>query len=92
MAESLKRMDYGYIEYLHKAMVNGTDVSGKMEMFHIIKKHEGYRDYYSIALWQINHLIQLDEKPNFELKEPRCEIYKISLSFLQKCKLNASLD
>ena len=32
-------------------------------------------------LRQINHLIQIDEKPNLELKEPRWEIYKISISF-----------
>ena len=85
-------MDYSYIEYLHKAMANATDASkeDKMDLFHLIKGHEGFRDYYSSALWHINHLIQLDEEPNLDLKEPRWEIYKISLSFLKKCKLNTN--
>ena len=64
----------------------------KMELFHLIKMHEGFRDYYGSSLWQINHLIQLDPKPNLELKEPRWEIYKISLSFLTKRKLNTNLN
>jgi len=85
-------MDYSYIEYLHKAMANATNESKeyKMDLFQIIRVHEGFRDYYGSSLWQINHLIQLDEKPNLELKEPRWEIYKISLSFLTKCKLNTN--
>ena len=92
MRESHERMDYSYIEYLHKAMANATDASKeeKMDLFHLIKWHEGFRDYHSSSLRQINHLIQLDEKPNLELKEPRWEIYKISLSFLKKCKLNTN--
>ena len=88
--ESRKGMNYGYIEYLHKAMANRTDASENVEDFHMIKMHESFRDYYSISLWPINHLIQLDEKPNFELKEPRWEIYKISLSFELKRKLNTN--
>ena len=39
-------------------------------------------------LRQINHLIQIDEKPNIELKEPRWEIYKISISFNFESKNN----
>ena len=87
-----ERIDYSYIEYLHKAMANATDASqeNKMDLFHLIKAREGFRDYNDSSLRQINHLIQLDEKPNLELKEPRWEIYKISLSFLTKCKLNTN--
>ena len=86
---SREGMDYGYIEYLYKAMANETNASAKMSMFHQIKGHEAYREYYSPSLWSINHLIQLDQQPNLELKEPRWEIYKISLSFLAKRKLNS---
>jgi len=69
-------------------MANATDTSKeyKMDLFHQTKTHEGIRDYHSRSLWQINHLIQLDEKPNLELKKPRWEIYKISLSFLVKIR------
>ena len=91
MKEARKRMDYSYIEYLHKAMTNESK-EDKMELFHLIKMHEGFRDCYGSSLRQINHLIQLDAKPNLELKEPRWEIYKISLSFLTKRKLNTNLQ
>ena len=83
-------MDYSYIEYLRKAVdscndSNCTDAAyGKMRLFHLLKLHEGFRDYYTPSLRHINHLIQLDKKLNLELNEPRCEIYKISLSFLTK--------
>ena len=81
-------MDHSYIEYFYKAMANEPSESLKANIFHTIKLHEADRDYHKSSLRQINHLIQLDERPNFELKEPRCEIYKISLSFLMKCKLD----
>jgi len=86
----LHEMDYSYIEYLRKAVdscndSNCTDAAyGKMRLFHLLKLHEGFRDYYTPSLRHINHLIQLDKKLNLELNEPRCEIYKISLSFLTK--------
>ena len=70
--------DYGYIEYFRKSMKNAYDPG---LVYSQIKLHEAERDYYTESLWQINHLIQIDEKPNLELKEPRWEIYKISVSF-----------
>ena len=80
-------MDYGYIDYMKKALAMTTDPAARMPMIQFMKMHEAERDYYTPSLRQINHLIQIDEKPNLELKEARCEIYKLSLSFGTKCRV-----
>jgi len=72
--------DYGYIEYFRKAMEN-TPGSYKDSLSLEIKYHEGCRDYFTPSLWPVNHLIQIDEKPNLELNEPKWELYKISITF-----------
>ena len=74
-------VDYAYIEYFRKAMINDTDPCGKENMLQCVKFHEGQRDYSTPSVRQINHLIQIDEKPNLELMEPKWELYKISISF-----------
>ena len=77
-------IDFGYIEYLRKSMMNETCLTRMEIQFKTVKFHEGLRDYCSPSLKQINHLIQLDQKPNLELKEPKWELYKISISFLRE--------
>ena len=62
-------------------MMNSQDPSHKEETLQFVKFHEGIRDYSTPSLRQINHLIQIDEKPNLELMEPKWELYKISISF-----------
>ena len=79
--------DYGYIEYFRKSMLNDMDPFTKECMAKRIKVHEGRRDYFTESLRQINHLIQIDEKPNVQLTEPEWELYKISISFQAICKL-----
>ena len=74
-------VDYSYIEYFRKAIMNDTNPSSKENRLRKIKIHEGRRDYFTPSLRQINHLIQIDEKPNLELMEPKWELYKISVSF-----------
>ena len=79
--------DYGYIEYFRKSMLNDMDPFTKECMAKLIKVHEGRRDYFTESLRQIDHLIQIDEKPNVQLTEPEWELYKISISFQPICKL-----
>ena len=69
--------DYSYIEHLRKSvmMVPGAPISP------YIKFHESKRDYFTPSLRQVNHLVQIDEKPNLELMEPKWELYKVSISF-----------
>ena len=78
--------DYDYVEYYQKSMKTCSDPEQKSIWFLRLKYHEALRDYFTQSLRHINHLIQIDEKPNLELTEPRCEIYKISLSFRKHCK------
>ena len=73
--------NYAYIEYYRKSMMNTKDPSDKEEELQLVKFHEGRRDYFTPSLRQINHLIQIDEKPNLEIMEPKWELYKISISF-----------
>ena len=73
--------DYAYIEYCRKSMINTKDPSVKEERLQSMKLQEGERDFFTPSLRQINHLIQIDEKPNLELMEPKWELYKISISF-----------
>ena len=73
--------DYAYIEYFRKSMMNIKDPAEKERILQHVKFHEGIRDYSTQSLRQINHLIQIDEKPNLELMEPKWELYKISISF-----------
>ena len=79
--EDPAQWDHGYIEYYKKAMAKSTKPNLTKLLSVRIKFYEALRDFYTQSLRHINHLIQIDEKPNLELKEARCEIYKISLSF-----------
>ena len=85
------KRDYGYVAYFRKAMENSQEdgsrdlsnrnLSIKEKMTRQAMFHEGLRDYFTASLRQINHLIQIDQKPNLELTEPKWELYKISVSF-----------
>ena len=73
--------DYEYIDTLRKSMIGQPVPRKKEDMSNIIKSHESKRDYYTASLRPIKHLIQIDQKPNMELEEPRWELYKVSISF-----------
>ena len=47
----------------------------------MIVEAEALKEIRTPSLKSIKPLIQLDEKPNLEIKEPRWELYKVSLSF-----------
>ena len=94
---ALAERDYGYVAYFRKAMENtwehgvrdlsGRDLPVKEKRIQQTMYHEARRDYFSASLRQINHLIQIDQKPNLELMEPKWELYKVSISF-QASKLS----
>ena len=79
-------MDYSYIDFHRKAYENETQPEMKMQYLHMLRESEARRDFHRGSLRQINHLIQFDMKPNLELNEVRCEIYKISVSLEYKRK------
>ena len=73
--------DYGYIDTLRKSMNGTTDLCKKKIIANTIEWEESKRDYFTVSLRPIKHLIQFDQKPNMELAEPRWELYKVSISF-----------
>ena len=88
--EDRTKTDYGYIEYLRKAMEMNSCPIEKERKLISIKFYEARRNYYTQSLKPINHLIQIDERPNLEFMEPKWELYKISISFeaiSRSCKI-----
>ena len=72
--------DFSYIEDFRNAYENETGDNKDLYLY-MLREAEVHRYYFTGSLWQINHLIQFDSKPNLELRAPKLEIYKISLSF-----------
>ena len=79
--------DYSFIDYLRKSYENELYPDKKINTFNILQDAEVCRDFHKGSVYQINNLIQFDANPNTEIKEVRCEIYKISVSFEPKCKI-----
>ena len=79
--------DYGYIECMRKSMEMAPAAFSPLNEW-MVTYDEAERDYFTASLRQINHLIQIDEKPNLEMMEPRWELYKISISFQHIGKFN----
>ena len=79
--------DYGYIECMRKSMEMAPAAFSPLNEW-MVTYDEAERDYFTASLRQINHLIQIDQKPNLELMEPRWELYKISISFQHIRKSN----
>ena len=79
--------DYGYINCMRQSMEMTPEAFSPLNEW-IVRFDEAERDYFTPSLRQFNHLIQIDEKPNLELMEPRWELYKISISFQHIRKFN----
>jgi len=77
--------DFSYIKYFRIAYENHTDPKAKKTTWLNLQYSEAFRDYNTGVIKEIKNLVQLDKKPN-DLKEARCEIYKISISYEYKCK------
>ena len=78
--------DYSYIDYFRKAYENETRPDQKMVCLSELRDSEARRDFFTGSVRQIHNLIQIGS-PNLELKEARCEIYKISVSFRPRGKI-----
>ena len=78
--------NYNYIQYFRIAYENKTNPEEKKQNLLNLKYSEAFRDYFTGSIKEIKNLVQLDKNPD-ELKEARCEIYKVSLSFEYQCKL-----
>ena len=79
--------DYSYIDFFRKSYNYDDNPVRKELSFNAIRDSEICREYQIGSIKQINHAIQFDRKPNLRLKEPQCEIYKITISFTPISKL-----
>ena len=75
--------DYSYIKHYYNAYERFPDGSkNKNHTWNMILDAESARDFFAVSsLRQFNHLIQFDDNPNLNIKEPIWELYKISLTF-----------
>ena len=80
--------DFTYIKYMRIGHDNETDPILKRDRWLNLQYSEAFRDYNTGVIKEIKNLVQLDKKPN-DLKEARCEIYKISISYEYKRKLDS---
>ena len=78
--------DYTYIEYYQKYYEYEIGLK-KESALNVLREAEARRDFHTGSLRQINNLIQMDQNPNADLKEPRWEIYKVSISFVYQGKI-----
>lgn len=76
--------DYSYIDFYRKSYENLTVKDA--DALHQLRDAEARRDFWTGSVREIHHLIQ-QTPPNIELKEARCEIFKISVSFDSSSKL-----
>ena len=76
--------DYSYIDFYRKSYENLTVKNA--EDLHQLRIAEARRDFWTGSIKEIKHLLQLTP-PNIQLKEARCEIYKITVAFASYSKL-----
>ena len=78
--------DYTFIDYQRKAYENeNSNMLFKHNLLMTLRKAEARRDYYNGMIKEIKHLEQFDQTPNIELKEPKWEIYKITINGSFQC-------
>ena len=84
--KNIKKKDrnYDYIEYYRKAYENMANEEEKRYYYFMLIQAEAMRDFHTGSIREIDHLIQL-ENPNYDLREPEWDLYKVSISFESKC-------
>ena len=72
--------DYSFVEYYRKAYEFAEDDAVKYSGWIVWRQAEARRDFYTGMIKEIKSLEQFDSKPNLELREPKWEIYKITIT------------
>ena len=80
-------LDWSFLEYYRKALDLEPSYEGKKGILHVLRHCEATHDLFTESIKDIYPLIQFDPMPNQELKEPKIELYKISISFAGGDKL-----
>ena len=73
--------DFSFVNYHRKAYECAKSTQNREASWIEWQHGEAIKDFYTDSITEIKHLIQFDQTPNLELKEPKWEIYKISISF-----------
>ena len=73
--------DWSFLEYFRKAVDLEPSDEMKKGILHALRHCEATHDLWTESIKDIYPLIQFDPIPNQELKEPKIELYKISISF-----------
>lgn len=77
--------DFNFIEDFQKAYELADGPRNKEYCLVTLRDAEARRDFIRGSIMELRNLIQFDPSP-YELKEPRWEIYKVSISFSYQCK------
>ena len=72
--------DYSFVEYYRKAYEFENNDAMKYSFWISLREAEARRDFYTGMIKEIKRLEQFDSTPNLELKEPKWEIYKITIN------------
>ena len=72
--------DYSFVEYYRKAYENAQNDMAKYGAMITWRQGEARRDFYTGMIKEIKRLEHIDSTPNLELKEPKWEIYKITIT------------
>ena len=73
--------DWSFLEYYRKAVDLESSHERKKGILHALRHCEATRDLWTESIKDIYPLIQFDPIPNQELREPKIELYKVSISF-----------
>ena len=76
----LTQWNYDFIEYSRKAYEYESSPYAKEKSLTVLRHQEAVRDYHTGQITEIHNCVQFDQRPS-DLREPRWDIYKISLSF-----------
>ena len=82
-----KHEDYNYIPLLRKAIEHETDISLQKDYHAALVHSETHRDFYMGSIKQFKTLSQVDIKPDYELKEAKWDLFKISMSDISRGSL-----
>ena len=88
----MRHDDYSYMTLLARALENTSDPALKKQYYAELVHSEAHRDYHMGSIKQFKSLIQIDERPDSEIKEAKWDLFKISMSDIAQNSLGALLN
>ena len=88
----MRHDDYSYMTLLARALENTSDPDLKKKYYAELVHSEAHRDYHMGSIKQFKSLVQIDERPDTEIKEAKWDLFKISMSDIAQNSLGALLN